>query len=361
MESLHTGIGIASYRPASGAHLCSLWTDPATDRLTASAFLRGAGTDEDALCIFDTFRESQAETRSAAAAFAGTRTSVFFTDDVHIAGGYFDPDRMRGFWSTQARKASSSGMRHVRAVAEMAWALRGCPGTTQAPVFESSLNPHLSPFPMSVICQYGSTRFAPELLLAMILSHPLVCIADTVFLNPFSVGHERFGAHYDTLKAAPVAALKPVWAYFLSAQRSLSSIGVFLCNSLPTLVAADRVVVTLRGLPSPVQLAVCDDRVAAAEGALERQLSAASAHLPLRADGPWGDVRSGQADGMALMAASFADGVGRIAAIRKGAFSPQDERQFVMLAWHTAQAIEALQADAGGAPGSGDAAGGAGA
>lgn len=341
MEAIQTGVPISNYRPPNGAHLCSLWTDPATDRTIASRFLRNRAPDERALCVLETSRESEPQTRSAAADLTAARTSVFFTDDVHVAGGVFDPDRMRAFWLDQSRTASESGARHLRAVAEMAWVLRGCPGTDQAPVFESSLNPHLQPLPMSVICQYGSSRFGSDILLGMVLSHPLIVIGDTVFFNPFSVSHERFAAHFEALKADPAAALTPVWAYFLSAQASLTSIGMFLCNSLPTLITADRFFVALEGLSSPLQLAVTEDRVVAVDGAAERELSATSRGLLVRASGPWGCVRSGFEDGLARMTASFADGAGRIVATRHGAYSQQDERRFVTLAWHAASAIRA--------------------
>lgn len=344
METIRTGIPIINYCPPEGAHLCSLWTDPATDRITASRFLSTLGPDESALCVLDASGESERQTRSAVAGPARARLSVFFTDDVHVAGGFFDPDRMRAFWLDQARKASESGVRHLRAVAEMAWILRGLPGTDRAPLFESSLNPHLQPLPMSVICQYGSSRFGSDVLLGMILSHPLIIIGDTVFFNPFSVSHERFAAHYEALKVDPAAALVTVWTYFLSAQPSLTSMGMFLCNSLPTLIFADRFAVMLRGLSSPFQLAVSEDRVMAIDGEAER-LSAASRSFPLRAEGPWGCVRIGHADGLALMTASLADGAGRIVAARDGAYSRQDELRFVTLAWHTANAIRVPRHD----------------
>jgi hypothetical protein len=153
------------------------------------------------------------------------------------------------------------------------------------------------------------------------------------------VSHERFAAHYEALKVDPAAALVPVWTYFLSAQPSLTSMGMFLCNSLPTLIFADRFSVMLRGLSSPLQLAVSEDRVMAIDGEAEHGLSAASRSLPLRAEGPWGCVRIGLADGLALMTASLADGAGRIIAARDGAYSRQDELRFVTLAWHTANAL----------------------
>jgi hypothetical protein len=342
MEATQTGIPIMNYHPSEGAHLCSLWTDPATDRITASRFLLNLDADERALCVLEMSREGTPQTRSAAAALTTARVSVVFTDDVHVARGVFDPDRMRAFWLDQARQASKSGGRHLRAVAEMAWVLRGCPGTGQAPVFESSLNPHLQPLPVSVICQYGSSQFGSDLLLGMVLSHPLVVIEDTVFFNPFSVTHERFAAHYEAVRVDAAAALVPVWAYFLSAQPLLSSMGRFLCNSLPTLISTDRVLVILRGLASPLQLVVRDDRVIAADETLP--FPAALNGLALCAEGAWGRVRSGRVDGGSIMMASFADDAGSIVATRDGTYSQQDEIRFTTLAWRAAHAIRTLKA-----------------
>lgn len=337
-----TGIPITNYLPAPGAHLCSLWTDPTTDRLAASVFLRNLDADERALCVLEATREGETQTRTAAGALAAASVSVFFTDDVHLAGGVFDPDRMRAFWLFHSRKVRENGGRQLRAVAEMAWVLRSRPGTDQAPVFESSLNPHLQPLPVSVICQYGSSQFGSDVLLGMVLSHPLVVIGDTVFFNPFSVTHERFAAHYEALKVDAAGALVPVWAYFLSAQPMLSSMGKFLCNSLPTLISTDRVLVILRGLASPLQLVVHDDRVTRADEALP--FPAVLDGLALFAEGAWGRVRSGRAEGRSILAGSFADDAGTIVATRDGTYSQDDEIRFTTLAWHASHAIRMLEA-----------------
>jgi hypothetical protein len=337
------GVPIAAYRPTPGAHLCSLWTDPATDRRAAAAFLCTPDPGERALCVLERSLEGEQQTRSMAGALAEAGVEVFLTDDVHVAGGIFDPERMRTFWRDQAQRASQGGARHLRAVAEMAWALRGCPGTDQAPLFESSLNPHLRPLPMSVVCQYGCPRFGPDLLLGIVLSHPLIVIGERVLTNPFAVDHERFAAHYDALRADPVAALVPVWAYFLAAQPALRSLGLFLCNSLPTLLRADRVLVDLRGLGSPLRLVVRDDRLDAGGPSSGPTAPASPDGLAVCAEGPWGGVRSGRAHGQGTMFASFADDAGRVVVTRDGAYSGQDELRFTTLVWYAAHAIRIMK------------------
>jgi hypothetical protein len=43
-------VSIEQYRPVNGDHLCSLWTDPATDRRTGRRYLDGAPA-AGSLCI----------------------------------------------------------------------------------------------------------------------------------------------------------------------------------------------------------------------------------------------------------------------------------------------------------------------
>jgi hypothetical protein len=135
----------------------------------------------------------------------------------------------------------------------------------------------------------------------------------------------------------------PVWAYFHSALPSLSSMAIFLCNSLPTLVPIDRVLVTLRGLTSPLELVLSDDRVAAADRAHVHEVSTVPNGFVVCAEGQWGCVRSGRAGGVSVMIASFANDTGDIVATRGGTYSRQEELRFTSLTWHTAHAIRVLE------------------
>jgi hypothetical protein len=335
-------VSITQYRPFAGAHLCSLWTDPATDCRAARTFLLNAGSEERALCVLEASREGGEATRAAADGLSRAGASVFATDDVHVAGGIFDPGRMRRFWVEQAAWCREGGGSHLRAVAEMGWVLRGCPGTEQVCAFESSLNPLLQPLPASVICQYGSARFGADVLLGMVLSHPRVVIEHTVFVNPFAVSHERFGPHYDSLRVDAAAALLPVWAYFLSEQPSRVSLGRFLCNSLPTLLPADRVVVGLPGLAHPLELLPRYDRVAGMEGSAGAEPGSLKDRVRMCAEGPWGRVGHACRDGWSFLAGWFAEERGAIVAARAAKYSERDILRFVTLVWHAADGLRAV-------------------
>jgi len=154
---------------------------------------------------------------------------------------------MYRFWRTRAGEASARGVRHLRAVAEMAWALEERPGTEHAGTFESGLTAVLAPLPVSVICQYGSTRFRPDTVLTMLLSHPLVVIGERVFSNPFVVPDDAFPAELARLVADPPGALIPMWRHFLRRLPTLPEVGAFLCNSLPSFIPTASVTVQVDG------------------------------------------------------------------------------------------------------------------
>ncbi len=341
-----TGLRVDDYRPVNGDHLCSVWTDPLTDRRTAHRFLASATEGQEALWVQDRLR--------AAGAFPGedpstisARFAYYSTDDVHVAGGCFDSERMRQFWADKAAEAAGRRASHVRAVAEMAWALRGLPGTDETPVFESSLNPHLAPLPMSVLCQYGSTRFSAESLLAMLLCHPLVMIGEDVHRNPFYLIHEHFPERFATVRNDPVGSLLPIWMHFLEQQDSAADLAGFLCNSLPTLVPAVRVWVMLAGLSKPLALDSESDAVEPIDSQLFglKTLDRRGRLFTIWPDSHLvvgGAVQVGIIDNLGVLDVAYQNDAGRIIVARRGAFSARETARFATMASAVGRALASL-------------------
>ncbi|MGH2453867.1 MAG: MEDS domain-containing protein [bacterium] len=328
-----SGIALEAYHPASGDHLCSLWTDPITDRNAAARFLTSRREGERALWILDPPR---GETPQAPTGGGGVPVAQFSTDQVHLAGGHFDPERMRRFWRDQSEAATGAGASHLRAVAEMTWALRSWPGTEEAPLFESSLNPTLQPLPLSVICQYGSTRFSAEIVLAMALSHPLVVIGETVFANPFAVDHDAFPQRFASEREDFAAALLPIWLHFLHRLPSLHDVVLCLCSALPALVGAEQVWVMLTDLPRRYAADAAEDRVDSAPS----RGSSAPAQGPGRLHAMWprttsttgAAVTTRTLDDVAVVEATFEPHKGRLVAQRRGGFTAPALRRFTTAA-----------------------------
>lgn len=309
----------------------------------AAGFLESATDGQESLWIRDRSGDSNPKASNGAASDA-TRIACYSTDDVHVSGGWFDPDRMRRFWADRAVEAAARRTSHVRAVAEMAWALRELPGTDEAPVFESSLNPHLSPLPMSVICQYGSTRFSADILLAMILCHPLVMIGEVVYHNPYFVDHDHFSERFAALRSDPAGALLPIWMHFLERLDSMESLATFLCNSLPTLISADRVWVMLPGLAGPLALDVESDSVDAADPQTFR-LKTLDRRGRLYTFWPsshglvGGAVQLGTLDYFGALEVAYHHNAGRLVVARRGPFAHRDTARFTSMASAVGRAI----------------------
>ncbi|MEO8614179.1 MAG: MEDS domain-containing protein [Luteolibacter sp.] len=114
--------------------------------------------------------------------------------ETFLRQGRFDPDDMIRFWGEAARAATSAGFSGLRVVAEMTWALGGDPGTERLIEYESKLNAFVCDHPVMFICQYNRRRFAPEVLLDVIRTHPIVLSAGLVCRNPYYVPLEEFYA-----------------------------------------------------------------------------------------------------------------------------------------------------------------------
>ncbi|MGH2437642.1 MAG: MEDS domain-containing protein, partial [bacterium] len=296
-------------------------------------FLSGLKADESALQILDPSRSSLD---------ADSSPATYSTAHVHVDGGFFDPARMRGFWRTRSQEATGRGFRHLRAVAEMAWALQGLPGTEQAEVFESSLNPALSGLPISVICQYGSVRFPPNVLLAMLLNHPMVVIGERVFSNPFYVEHDKFPARLEEVGTDPIGALVPIWRHFLHRLPTTRELASFLCNSLPTLMPSTSVFIRIDGLECHFDTAretLTENGDAVAPPGVFSRLYAlwAGSHELLG-----GAVHVGIEGPQTVLDATYEGRETRLTLVRTGSFSPAELLRFTGIASAIGGALAAL-------------------
>jgi PAS domain S-box-containing protein len=92
--------------------------------------------------------------------------------------------------TAEAGAAKFSGMRTL--LGEMTWALGTSNGTDKLIEYESKLNRFVRDHDARLICQYHRTRFSPELILAVIRTHPLVVYGGIVCKNPYYVPPDEF-------------------------------------------------------------------------------------------------------------------------------------------------------------------------
>lgn len=337
-RQISSGYPIDEYTPQDGDHLCSLWTDPQHDRGAAVEFLRGSPADA-SLWIQDPSRGAAMHDALSAGNIAdaghepaGAR--VYSTRDVYVPDGMFIPGRLYRFWTERIGEMGGQGQRRLRIVAEMGWILDGRPGTESAAAYEAGLQRVLHAAPVAVICQYGSTRFHPATVLAMLLSHPQVIIGRRVFTNPFHVTEERFPAALERASADPIAALIPMWRHFLHRLPGPSEVGAFLANSLASFIPADSVTLQIAGQPQAWSLDTDGDvlREIVPDGSGSKAASHLFAFWPGRGNGLGGSVQAGTHDGLSWVEASF-DGHPRcVLLLRRRRFERSELMAFTTLA-----------------------------
>ena len=114
--------------------------------------------------------------------------TVTHKQEIYLKLGRFDPDWMIGFLTqaiADAGAAKCCGLRTL--LGEMTWVLGSSNGTDKLIEYESKLNCFIRDHDARLICQYHRTRFSPEVILAVIRTHPLVVYGGIVCKNPYYV------------------------------------------------------------------------------------------------------------------------------------------------------------------------------
>ncbi len=113
---------------------------------------------------------------------------ILDSSEVYAPGGVFEPGRMVRHLVKETKQALSKGSPALRVSGEMAWALKGLPGTDRLLEYEARLNSELfGPYPCAALCQYDSRLFGPDIIKAVIMTHPLVVYRRAVLRNFYHI------------------------------------------------------------------------------------------------------------------------------------------------------------------------------
>ena len=110
----------------------------------------------------------------------------------YLRDGGFDPDAMLTFLGEATASALADGFSALRVTGEMTWVLGDPPGAERLLEYESRLNEFLPDHDALALCQYDRLRFAPDLLLDIVRTHPTAVAGYTVCDNPYFVPPEGF-------------------------------------------------------------------------------------------------------------------------------------------------------------------------
>jgi anti-anti-sigma regulatory factor len=111
--------------------------------------------------------------RAFAAALDTGQLQVHRPEEVHLAGGYFDPERMMTIFAQAADQAEANGYRGLRVTVDMTWALRELPGVEQLFDFEAAANRLFPDRHLIGVCAYDRRRFDAAAMGRASAAHPI--------------------------------------------------------------------------------------------------------------------------------------------------------------------------------------------
>ncbi len=180
-------------------HLCVIYDTQEEQFATALPFLK-AGLERGEKCLFmvdentaaavlDALRKGGTDLDRYLHSGALTITHKRETD---LQQERFDPDWWIGFLNQAIAERGAVKSSALRILGDMDWALRGSNNMGKLIGFESGINHFVHDHYARVICQYNRNRNAPELILGIIRTHPLVVYGGVVCKNPYYVPPDKF-------------------------------------------------------------------------------------------------------------------------------------------------------------------------
>jgi PAS domain S-box-containing protein len=108
---------------------------------------------------------------------------VLTSDETYMREGAFDPAGMIALLRSETEQALAEGYPALRVTGEMTWALRGLTGSERLIEYEARLNEFFPGSQCLAICQYDRRRFAPDILLNVLRTHPIAVVGTEIHDN----------------------------------------------------------------------------------------------------------------------------------------------------------------------------------
>jgi hypothetical protein len=195
-------LGFTRKKYPAGTHMCFIYDSEAERDRTMARFLIAGVERGERVAYFADRTIAQASEwledaglASSPADLAG-QVQLSVAQSVYCPGGFFDPEIMLEGLRRFGRDTDASGYPGGRISGEMAWALRGLPGSERLPEYEAKVNNVLPGTGMTAICQYDANRWDGETILHVLRVHPMMVVRGQVLENPYYMNPEEYLSQY---------------------------------------------------------------------------------------------------------------------------------------------------------------------
>lgn len=175
-----------------GEHACCFFDNDEQQETLLGAFIEaGLRTGRKVICIADAASTRRIVGACAArpagqAAVDRGQLEIASSDEMYIAGGFFDPDRLPRRWQHETARALEEGYPGLRVTGDVTWYTRELPGVERLVEYERALSGILAGTAAAALCQYDRRRLDDGLLAEALGSHGTVTgsrhpVADETF------------------------------------------------------------------------------------------------------------------------------------------------------------------------------------
>jgi len=204
MEALRPDVhlGFTQTKYPAGTHMCFIYDSESTrDRTMAQFLVAGVERGERVAYFADRTIEEATEWLTDAGLIASTdgpagHVELSVAESVYCPGGYFDPEIVLEGLRRFGRETDADGYLGGRVSGEMAWALRGLPGSERLVEYEAKVNNVLPGTGVTAICQYDAARWDGATILHVLRVHPMMVVRGHVLQNPYYMKPEDYLSQY---------------------------------------------------------------------------------------------------------------------------------------------------------------------
>ena len=181
-------IKISALKP--GDHLCCIYeTEEEHEKLLTPFLIQGLQRNEKIMYIVDArsseeildyLRQEGVEIESY---LRKGQLNILSVDESYMSTGIFNPDGMISLLNKETNRALKEGYSALRVTGEMSWALKGLPGSDRLIEYEIKLNHFFPDKKCLAICQYDRRKFKADILLDVLITHPIAIIGTEIYDN----------------------------------------------------------------------------------------------------------------------------------------------------------------------------------